>query len=123
MQSNRQEKTMSKTTSVVPVNVGHLKVIEALVIGVPEGARLSAGKRRADGIWKLAPRDLTGLRIVRPDESDADIDLAVHVVTHEVFNGSLVESVEIRHVRIEVEAALDFVSPTCAGFDNSLSFV
>jgi hypothetical protein len=123
MQRNRQEKTMSKATSAVQVNVSNLKVIEALVIGVPEDARLSAGKRRADGIWALAPRDLTGLHIVRPDASDADIDLAVHIVTREIFNGSLVESVEIRHIRIVVEAALDFVSPACAGFDNSLSFV
>ena len=114
---------MSKGTSAVRVNVSNLKVVEALVIGVPEGARLSAGKRRADGIWALAPRDLTGLHLARPDASDADIDLAVHIVTREIFNGSLVESVEIRHIRIEVEAALDFVSPACAGFDNSLSFV
>ena len=114
---------MSKATSAVRVNVSDLAMIQALIIGVPEGARLSAGTRRADGIWELAPRELSGLRIARPDQSDADIELAVHIVTHEVFNGSMVESIEIRHVRVEVEAALDFVGAACAGFDNPLSFV
>ena len=100
---------MDKTPLPVPVDLGEFHPTRVWITGVPNGAHLSAGARRDDGAWELAPRDLRGLRIVPPDRSDADIDLAVHLACAEIFNGTVVESLEIRYVHIAVQSALDFV--------------
>jgi len=106
---------MHKTPLAVPVDVGEFHPTRIWITGVPPGAHLSAGARRDDGAWELAPRDLRGLRVVPPERSDANIDLAVHLACAEIFNGTLVESIEVRCVHIAVQPALDFVP--------SLSFV
>jgi hypothetical protein len=123
-QRNLQEETMSMATNAVDVDVRGIDVVKALVVGVPPGAELSAGLRLEDGIWELAPRELYGLRITRPVACDTDIDLAVHVHTTEVCNGSLVECVEILHTRVEVAAALDCISgPDGLHTERTLTFV
>jgi hypothetical protein len=124
MQRNPRETIMDMATNAIDLDVRDLDPARALVVGVPPGAELSAGRRLEDGIWELAPRHLYGLRIARPVACDSDIDLAVHVYTREIRGGSIVECVEIRHIRVEVDAALDFNSgPGCLHTERTLTFV
>lgn len=94
-----------------------LQDTRVLVEGVPEGAYLSAGRCNADGNWELGAADLDRLWITPPPGSDQDIELEVHSITSEVFDGSsCVESLEVVYLRVSI--SLDFTHPGESPFDD-----
>ncbi|MDP2699600.1 MAG: Ig-like domain-containing protein, partial [Thalassospira sp.] len=57
------------------------ETLDITILGVPEGAVLSAGVDNGDGTWTLAPGDLEGLTITPPDDYSGSFDLTVRATS------------------------------------------
>jgi hypothetical protein len=86
--------------------------VTVLIHGVPEGARLSAGKRRNDDTWELAPADLDELQIASP--VDRELNLKVRVVRKDCEQALQV------HVRIEAGRPAALVSESADDSQSAL---
>jgi hypothetical protein len=54
------------------------------ILGLPEGATLSAGARQVDGSWLVSPDDLSGLTLRPPADFAGTLDLTLRATTREV---------------------------------------
>ena len=74
------------------------------VVGVPQGASLSAGLPLGS-IWQLTQADLNGLTITPPDDSDVDIPLVVEAWAIEGENGDV--AINLKTITVTVNAVAD----------------
>jgi hypothetical protein len=77
-------------------------VVAVRILGLPEGAQVSAGHASPNGIWVLAPDELPGLTITPPAGFTGEMDLTIKAVSHDA-DGSI-ERTAIHDVVIEVPA-------------------
>lgn len=82
------------------------------LIGVPAGASLSAGRRDADGSWRLAPQELSGLSLTPPRDFSGDIMLRLAATATERGGGG---SATTRDVTVHVAPVADAARITDAG--------
>lgn len=66
------------------------ETLSLTIMGVPEGAELSAGVDQGGGVWLLQPEDLDGLTIRPPGDSDTDFVLTVTALAEDA-DGSVSE--------------------------------
>ena len=71
--------------AAAPLDADGTETVAVLIAGVPADATLSAGTRRADGVWVLTPAQLAGLTITRA--TDGTFDLTVTAVATEAASG------------------------------------
>jgi len=83
---------------------GSERVSEIIIDRVPEGAVLSAGTDRGNGVWSLTSEELQGLTVTAPADSDEDFTLGVSVNTKEGENG------DTRNQVYEVDVIVDAVA-------------
>lgn len=57
------------------------------LIGIPDGAVLSAGERDVDGVWHLSPAQLYELTLTPPLNDDADFTITMRGIAEEKENG------------------------------------
>ncbi|WP_137176367.1 Ig-like domain-containing protein [Roseomonas sp. AR75] len=90
-----------------------------VILGLPEGATLSAGTRNADGSWSVPAADLAGLSFTPPRDFAGDIPLTLRATTREAANGDTT-SVEHRFT-VKVAAVMDGadLSATASGAEDS----
>ncbi|MHA1567599.1 MAG: hypothetical protein ACTSX7_19990 [Alphaproteobacteria bacterium] len=84
-----------------------------LISGLPDGVRLSSGKRLQNGDWSVPPKDVDNLVIIPPVNFHGLIEL---VVQASALNGEEIES-RSAHLAVEIEAVADI--PTLAVQDIS----
>ncbi|WP_432698375.1 VCBS domain-containing protein [Marinobacterium sp. YM272] len=61
----------------VQASVADDQLASIVIMGIPDGATLSAGSHNADGSWTLAPADLAGLTLTPAQDWRGDIDLQI----------------------------------------------
>ncbi|MFD2264934.1 hypothetical protein ACFSM5_18655 [Lacibacterium aquatile] len=83
---------------------GGTETLTITVVGLPEGASLSAGTKNPDGTWTLSPADLDGLKVFPPANSDADFTLDFQVTSRDP-NGTTATTVV--SVPVTVDAVAD----------------
>ncbi|PWS37353.1 hypothetical protein DFH01_10955 [Falsiroseomonas bella] len=81
------------------------ETLSLLLLGVPEGATLSAGTRNADGSWSLERSELTGLALTPPPDFAGRIALALRATSTETANGDA--ATVTRDFVVQVAAVLD----------------
>ena len=62
-------------------NDGSERLTAVRILGVPDGAQLSAGVNNGDGTWSLHPDDLPGLTVTPAENSHCDFDLTIEVTS------------------------------------------
>ena len=67
------------------------ETLSVSILGLPDGARLSAGVRQADGSWLLAPSDLAGLSLRPPVDFAGTLELTLRATAREA-SGDLASS-------------------------------
>ncbi|RKK01669.1 hypothetical protein D6Z83_23770, partial [Pseudoroseomonas wenyumeiae] len=60
------------------------EALSVSILGLPDGATLSAGVRQADGSWLVAPGDLAGLSLRAPADFAGTLDLTLRAAAREV---------------------------------------
>ena len=76
------------------------ETVSIQIIGVPDGASLSAGTDNGDGTWILTGGELDGLMITPPLDSSHPIVLEVYARSTEPSTGEAVEVVRIANVSV-----------------------
>ncbi|MEQ9665068.1 MAG: Ig-like domain-containing protein [Phycisphaerales bacterium] len=77
--------------------------LELMILGVPEGASLSAGEDRGFGVWRLAPADLPGLTLTPAPEDAGSFQLTVEATSIEE-SGERVSTATTIEVNVEAVA-------------------
>ncbi len=68
------------------------ETITYLVQGIPDGFALNKGINNGDNTWTLKAGDLTGLKIIAPEQFNGQLNLKVTSVSHEVTGGFAVST-------------------------------
>ncbi|MEZ0169424.1 Ig-like domain-containing protein [Microvirga sp. TS319] len=92
---------------------GSEEIASVVILGVPDGASLSAGHRAADGSWHVDPADLGSLKITPPKDFSGTIDLTLEATAREGSNGSVATS--RTPFQVQVEAVADAPEITANG--------
>gem|GEM_PF-712768 len=77
--------------------------LSIIIGGVPEGARLSAGRPNEDGSWSISQDELEGLSIRPPKDSGDDFDLTISATATEL-NGDTVTTTATLPVTVQAVA-------------------
>ncbi len=96
-------------------HAAHAEILSITISGVPAGATLSAGTDNGGGTWTLAPRDLAGLTIMPPADSDQDFTLTVTATATGEARGDTRSTT----ATVDVSVAADADAPTLAVNDGS----
>ncbi|HMB75613.1 MAG TPA: ATP-binding protein, partial [Kiloniellaceae bacterium] len=80
------------------------EILTLFVSGLPDGARLSAGKRQGDGSWQLEPRQAKDLRLIPPSDLSGSFTITVMALASERNGGSVPAKLPLS-VKIEPSAA------------------
>jgi Ca2+-binding RTX toxin-like protein len=91
------------------------EILSITISGVPAGATLSAGTDNGGGTWTLAPRDLAGLTIMPPADSDQDFTLTVTATATGEARGDTRSTT----ATVDVSVAAGADAPTLAINDGS----
>jgi hypothetical protein len=59
------------------------ETLSVSILGLPDGAALSAGTRQGDGSWLVSPADLSGLRLLPPADFSGTLDLVLRATARE----------------------------------------
>jgi hypothetical protein len=81
------------------------ETLRLAILGVPDGAALSAGSRQPDGSWLLAPGELAGLLLTPPPDFAGEIALTLRATATEAANGDT--AVTERAFTVRVGAVMD----------------
>ncbi|WP_414473150.1 DUF4429 domain-containing protein [Microvirga sp. M2] len=80
------------------------ETLSVVILGVPEGASLSAGHRAADGSWHVDAADLAGLTLTPPKDFSGTIDLTLQATSRETANGAIATTRSPFQVHVDGEA-------------------
>ncbi|WP_144186948.1 Ig-like domain-containing protein [Elioraea rosea] len=90
--TGREDSAIALGTRAVAVDLdGSEQITSVILLGVPEGARLSSGTRLDDGSWSIVPEDLAALTLTPPEHFSGTIALRL-IATAAEPNGSTATS-------------------------------
>jgi len=110
--TGREDAPVALDLSAALTDLDGSEVLTLSLLGVPEGARLSAGTRLADGSWRLSPGELAGLTLAPPADFSGTLALTLRATAREA-NGDAATS-EARFT-LRVAAVADPVLFAAAG--------
>jgi Ca2+-binding RTX toxin-like protein len=92
-----------------------------VIIGnMPSGATLSAGTKNSDGTWTLGAKDLPGLTLTPPANSDVDLNLSITAIATERSNGDTASTtVDLPVEVIAVADAPDLTVQNASGDEDT----
>ncbi len=83
-----EDREIALALSAALTDLDGSETLDVIIDGVPMGARLSAGALGADGLWRVAPGDLTGLTMTPPANFSGRIDLTLRATSSEGGNAA-----------------------------------
>nr|WP_275670510.1 Ig-like domain-containing protein [Paracraurococcus ruber] len=98
------------------------EALSVSLLGVPDGASLSAGTRQADGSWQLAASDLPGLALTPPQDFAGTLTLTLRATSTEAGNGASATTDHAFTVDVApvADAPLLHASPTTGEEDTAI---
>ncbi len=104
---------------------GHTDASETVtlsIVGVPDGASLSAGHKQPDGSWLVDAGDVSGLSLTPPQDFNGHIDLSVTATSREA-TGEFARS-QTATLTVNVDATNDAPTATLQGisFDEDTTY-
>jgi hypothetical protein len=103
--AGEEDRAIALDLSAALADADGSEALSLRLLGVPEGARLSAGRREDDGSWRLEQGDLIGLALTPPPDFAGEIALTLRVGATEAANGDTA-TVE-RSFRVAVAEVVD----------------
>ncbi len=110
-----EDSAIALNVSATLPHAAHAEILSITISGVPAGATLSAGTDNGGGTWTLAPRDLAGLTIMPPTDSDQDFTLTVTATATGEARGDTRSTT----ATVDVSVAAGADAPTLAINDGS----
>jgi hypothetical protein len=117
--AGEEDTAIALTLSAALADTDGSETLALLLLGVPDGATLSAGRRNADGSWSLEPAELPGLLLTPPRDFAGEIALTLRATSTEAANGDA--AAVTRDVTLRVAAVVDgaALSATAAGAEDT----
>ena len=91
------------------------ELLSVAIKGIPEGFTLSTGSRQSDGIWNIAPSELSKVTMNAPKDYNGRLDLTLAATTTESATGST--NVVSKAFTVDIAGVND--SPNDIKLDNS----
>jgi hypothetical protein len=111
----REDASIQLDLSAVLSDTDGSETLSVSILGLPDGAMLSAGRRQADGSWLVPPAGLTGLSLTPPADFAGVLDLSLRATAREASGDTA--SSETRFI-VTVAPVADAVKLSAGGEGN-----
>jgi hypothetical protein len=81
--AGREDTGTSLDFSAALADLDGSEALSVSILGLPDGATLSAGARQADGSWLVSPGDLAGLNLRPPQDFSGTLNLTLRATAQE----------------------------------------